>query len=186
MFFFKLPRKCAGNLQNGLQGCRFVFCTAAVFFFFFSIAKWLTSQSVKVGAQLRNQAGCVWLTTVSTKHESLNQNKHLGSIIACWQPLIVSLQSTLNIAELSAELWTNAPYKDTPAYHSINVCLSNGARHSNRSLFQWLDLHSTCDKSTRLLIYFYLRRGGYVTAVCLFPKLEKLWTDLNEIFRKCW
>lgn len=90
---------------------------------------------MKVCTQLRDQAGCVWLTTVSTKHESLNQNKHLGSIIACWQPLIVTLQSTLNFAALSAELWTNAPYKDTPAYRSINVCLSNGAQHWNRSSF---------------------------------------------------
>lgn len=82
--------------------------------------------SLKVCAQLRDQAGCVWLTTVSTKYETLNQNKHLGSIIVSWQPSIVSLQSTWNLAELSAELWTNAPYKDPPAYRSINMCLSNG------------------------------------------------------------
>ena len=30
------------------------------------------------------------LTTVSSNHESLNQNKHLGSIIPCWKPLIVN------------------------------------------------------------------------------------------------
>lgn len=149
--------------------------------------------SVKVCTQLRDQAGCVWLTTVSTKHESLNQNKHLGSIIACWQPLIVTLQSTLNFAALSAELWTNAPYKDTPAYHSINVCLSNGAQHWNRSSFSVKGLTQCMwQKYTSIhFIFFFFTSAKEVTwewlfSVCLLSKLKKLWTDLNEIFRKCW
>lgn len=43
------------------------------------------------------------LTTVSSNHESLNQNKHLGSIIPCWKPLIVNSQSTLSKAGLSTD-----------------------------------------------------------------------------------
>lgn len=121
----------------------------------------------KVYVHLRDQAGCVWLTTISTKHESLNQNKHWGSIIACWQPLIVSLQSTLNIVELSAELWTNAPYKDTPAYHSINVCLSNGEKHSTHSLFQQLTDTVNVTKVHVYSFNFYLRQRGYVTVTFL-------------------
>lgn len=39
---------------------------------------------------------CVWLTTVGSNPDSLNQNKHLGSIISCWKPLIVNSQSTLS------------------------------------------------------------------------------------------
>lgn len=46
---------------------------------------------------------CVHLTTVSSKHKSLNQSKHLDSIIPCWKPLIVNLQSTLSKAVQSAE-----------------------------------------------------------------------------------
>ncbi len=50
---------------------------------------------------------CVRLTTVSSNHESLNQNKHLGSIMPCWKPLIVSSQFTLSRAGLSTKLRTN-------------------------------------------------------------------------------
>lgn len=46
---------------------------------------------------------CVHLTTVSSKHKPLNQNKHLDSIIPCWKSLIVNLQSTLSKAVQSAE-----------------------------------------------------------------------------------
>lgn len=49
---------------------------------------------------------CVWLTTVSSSPDSLNQNTHLGSIIPCWKPLIVNSQSTLSRAGLNTELWT--------------------------------------------------------------------------------
>lgn len=156
MFFFK--KMCWQPSYLYSKAADFFFFCRAAFFFNLLERDQRHRQviSVKVCAQLRDQAGCVWLTTVSTKHESLNQNKHLGSIKACWQPLLVNLQSTLNRAELSAELWTNAPYKDTPAYHSINVYLSKGSQHSDHSLFQWMDLPCACDKSTRLFIYFYL------------------------------
>lgn len=69
-------------------GCAWVFLGCHVLLFvFLSIGIRPTSQSGglnKVCAQLRDQAGCVWLTTVSTKYETLNQNKHLGSIIVSW------------------------------------------------------------------------------------------------------
>lgn len=51
---------------------------------------------------------CVQLTTVGSNPDSLNQNKHLGSIIPCWKPLIVNSQSTLSRAGLSTELYINA------------------------------------------------------------------------------
>lgn len=64
---------------------------------------------------------CVRLTTVSSNHESLNQNKHLGSIIPCWKPLIVSLQFTLSKAGLSTKLWTNALFLSRQTVHLRNT-----------------------------------------------------------------
>lgn len=51
---------------------------------------------------------CVRLTTVSSNPDSLNQKKHLGSIMPCWKPLIVNSQSTLSWVEVSTELCANA------------------------------------------------------------------------------
>lgn len=61
---------------------------------------------------------CVWLTTVSSNTDSLNQNKHLGSIIPCWKPLIINSQSTLSEAGLSSEPWTNALFLNRSTVHS--------------------------------------------------------------------
>lgn len=46
------------------------------------------------------------LTTVSSSPDSLNQNKHLGSIIPSWRPLIVKSQSTLSRTGLNTKLQT--------------------------------------------------------------------------------
>lgn len=64
---------------------------------------------------------CVRLTTVSSNHDSLNQNKHLGSIIPCWKPLIVNSQSTLSGAGLSTELCTNALFLNRHTVHLRNT-----------------------------------------------------------------
>lgn len=54
--------------------------------------------SVKVSDYYTDSSSwiCLWLTTVSSNPDSLNQNKHLGSILSCWKPLIVNSQSTLS------------------------------------------------------------------------------------------
>lgn len=64
---------------------------------------------------------CVRLTTVSSNTDSLNQNKHLGSIIPCWKPLIVNSQSTLSRAGLSTELLTNALFLNRHTVHLRNT-----------------------------------------------------------------
>lgn len=56
---------------------------------------------------------CAWLTTVSSSPHSLNQNKHLGSIIPSWRPLIVRSQSTFSRTGLNAKLQTNTPFKNS-------------------------------------------------------------------------
>lgn len=60
------------------------------------------------------------LTTVSSNHESLNQNKHLGSIIPCWKPLIVSSQSTLSKANA---LILNRTYSSSEPHSLWFICL---------------------------------------------------------------
>ena len=63
--------------------------------------------SVKVSDYYRVDSSswiCVRLTTVSSNHESLNQNKHLGSIIPCWKPLIVNSQ--FHLEQSWAKHWT--------------------------------------------------------------------------------
>lgn len=47
---------------------------------------------------------CVRLATVSSNPDSLNQNKHLGSIIPCWKPLIENWQT--NLKKSRTKLWT--------------------------------------------------------------------------------
>lgn len=64
---------------------------------------------------------CVRLTTVRSNSDSLNQNKHLGSIIPCWKPLIVNSLSTLSRMGLNTELWTNALFLNSHTVHLRNT-----------------------------------------------------------------
>lgn len=76
-------------------------------------------------------------------HDSLNQNKHLGSIIPRWKPLIGKSQSTLSRAGLSTELCVC--FKNSALVHG------SSHKHTSFDLSVWFEqkrVHSiTVDSS---------------------------------------